>query len=679
MRWLVFMAAIWLGLSATASAKRVALVIGNGAYEHASPLPNPANDANAMSAALERMGFEVILGLDQSRGDTLATLSEFARALEGAEAGLLFYAGHGIQVAGVNYIVPVDAALARESDVFLSLVSMDDVLRVMETEVPTRLVLLDACRDNPLSRTLKRSMGTTRSASVGQGLARVDTAAGTLIAYSTAPGDVAEDGEGRNSPFTTALLAHIETPGLEARQVLTRVRNDVQIQTAGRQLPWDSSSLTGDFYFNGDVTIQITPAPEPPAQSTPNPQGAELLFWESVKDSERSGDYQAYLDAFGDNGLFAALAQARLASLDPRAQPEAEPDFTPNPTQWRQVQAALNALGYDAGTPDGRPGPRTETALAQWQRTAGLAAGAGLSLAQLQQLLAAVPPQTAAPQTGETFKDCALCPEMVVVPAGDVMLGAEPGDPGYEADEWPRQRVTIAKPFAIGKFEVTRAEFGQFIEATGHRPQQGCYDLAIVNFLNADYDWSNNRRSTADDHPVVCVSKRDAKAYAGWLRERTGETYRLPSEAEFTRAAAGGETGFYAWAGGLAAACEYANVYDRVGASDLPYFPWSALACRDGAAGTASVGSYQPNGYGLYDMVGNAMEYVEDCWFGNLDGHPGDGRAWTNGGDCTQTVIKGGGFWPPETGYQLPDRWNVPTQDGGFDSQGFRLVRELDQ
>jgi uncharacterized caspase-like protein len=205
--------------------RRVALVVGNGAYAEAgAALPNPPNDARAVAGSLRGLGFEVLEAVDLDHPAMLEGLDRFAARLEGAEVGLFFYAGHGLQVAGENYLVPTDARLGREAQVRLQTVPVRTVLELMEAEVPTRVVLLDACRDNPLARTLARGMGAARSAAVGQGLAQVQAGVGTLIAYATAPGSVALDGAGRNSPFTAALLDHVATPGLEVRQVLGRVR-----------------------------------------------------------------------------------------------------------------------------------------------------------------------------------------------------------------------------------------------------------------------------------------------------------------------------------------------------------------------------------------------------------------------------------------------------------------------
>ncbi len=233
------------------AAKRVALVLGNSAYTHAPALPNPVNDANDVAAKLQALDFTVSLATDASKAETDAILREFANALEGADVAIFFYAGHGLQVAGQNYLVPIDAKLAKERDLEFEAVRLDFVLKQMELgrEDKTNVVFLDACRDNPLSRSLARTMG-TRSASIGKGLAQVDAGVGTFIAYSTQPGNVALDGAGKNSPFTDALVKRMTEPGKNLTSVMIDVRKDVIAATKGEQVPWDHSSLTGDFYFD---------------------------------------------------------------------------------------------------------------------------------------------------------------------------------------------------------------------------------------------------------------------------------------------------------------------------------------------------------------------------------------------------------------------------------------------
>jgi tetratricopeptide (TPR) repeat protein len=228
-----------------ARGRRVALVVGNGAYRFATPLPNPTNDAADMAQALRNLGFDVVEGRDLDKRGMESRIRDFARKLDGADLALFFYAGHGLQVADKNYLVPVDAKLERPGDLSFDTVTVDDVLVQMESEPRVNLVFLDACRDNPLARTLARSLG-ARSITVGQGLAPIQSAVGTMIVYATQPKNIALDGEGRNSPFTTALLKYIPTPGLEIGAVMKRVRADVYKSTREKQLPWDHSSLIGD-------------------------------------------------------------------------------------------------------------------------------------------------------------------------------------------------------------------------------------------------------------------------------------------------------------------------------------------------------------------------------------------------------------------------------------------------
>jgi uncharacterized caspase-like protein len=260
-----------------AASDRVALVIGNGSYQSAAELPNPPNDAADVAEALRRIGYEVVEGRDLGKSAMENRIREFGRKLDKANIAIFFYAGHGLQVGGKNYLVPIDAKLERASDLNFETIEVGLVLAQMEADKRVNLVFLDACRDNPLARSLARALG-TRSSAIGQGLASIHSAIGTMIAYSTQPHNVALDGDGRNSPFTGALLRHIATPGLEISSLMKRVRADVAATTRDGQVPWDHSSLTGDVVLvplgadsSSTAPEMIAPAAVSPPASPPAP------------------------------------------------------------------------------------------------------------------------------------------------------------------------------------------------------------------------------------------------------------------------------------------------------------------------------------------------------------------------------------------------------------------------
>jgi hypothetical protein len=261
---------------------RVALVIGNGNYQHSSQLKNPRNDASDVAAALRDIGFDVVEGFDLDRRGMEQKIRSFSDKLETSKLALFFYAGHGLQVDGRNYLVPIDAKLTRPGDLALDAIDIKVVLDQMEEVQRVNLVFLDACRDNPLSRSFASRLG-TRSSSVGAGLAPINSTIGTLIAFATQPSNVALDGTGRNSPFSEALLRHIKTSGADISEVMRRVRRDVIETTNRRQVPWDHSSLTDTVVLVpkgppvGGPLIAPAPSRPPlttasiPAQQPPRP------------------------------------------------------------------------------------------------------------------------------------------------------------------------------------------------------------------------------------------------------------------------------------------------------------------------------------------------------------------------------------------------------------------------
>jgi hypothetical protein len=342
--------ALIVGLVATPALadKRLAMVIGNSAYKNAPALKNPANDAADMAAALERLGFEVIRGLDLDYTGMRTMVRRFSEKLPNADVALLFYAGHGLQVAGKNYLVPVDAQIETQADLDFGTIDLDLVLRGMEADTRTNIIFLDACRDNPLAASLTRRLG-TRSGTVSRGLAQVESSVGTLISFSTQPGNIALDGEGRNSPFTSALLKTIEIPGMPLSDVMIDVRNDVLRATARKQVPWDNSSLTGQFYFK--------PLPAgPPGAASAKQEGVEVTFWNSIKDSKNPQLFEAYLrrypnGAFGDIARI-SLEQFKVAVAMPLAPALEQKRTISDPGLLREVHDRLYELNFDPKSPE---------------------------------------------------------------------------------------------------------------------------------------------------------------------------------------------------------------------------------------------------------------------------------------------------------------------------------------
>ena len=291
------------------AARRVALVIGNNRYASA-PLLNPVNDARAMASALQGAGFSVILKTDAGQGELLAALRDFGNRLKDGgpgTAGLFYFAGHGMQVKGRNFLVPIGANIEHEDELAYQALDAQAVMDKMESAGNgTNIVILDACRNNPFVRSFRSGR---------QGLAQMDAPVGTLVAFSTAPGSVASDGlqGGSNGLYTSHLLSAVQRPGLKVEEVFKQVRAAVLRDSQHRQVPWEASSLVGDFYFRPPVEGQAAGAPL--SAALPDATSAiDEALWSAVKDSTSSVELFAYLNRF-PAGRYARDARLRLADL----------------------------------------------------------------------------------------------------------------------------------------------------------------------------------------------------------------------------------------------------------------------------------------------------------------------------------------------------------------------------
>ena len=295
--WLLATLAMAVALPWAAQAQdRVALVVGNSKYVSVNGVPNAVNDGHIMARALREIGFAVVDGYDLNRDSMERQIREFLRKSETARVALLFYAGHGLQVDGRNYLLPVNTKLEAPSDLGFETIGLDNILETLNGTSRTNIIILDACRNNPFAQSLASRFGAARSVTVLSGLAGYSNlGTGTLIAFSTAPGAVALDGTGSNSPFTKALAHHVRTPGLEVRQMLTRVRADVAAETRGRQIPWDNSSLLGEVYLAGTGRPEPEHVNVPPAVPAP---AADDLLWEAIKSSNVAAVFEEFVNKF---------------------------------------------------------------------------------------------------------------------------------------------------------------------------------------------------------------------------------------------------------------------------------------------------------------------------------------------------------------------------------------------
>jgi uncharacterized caspase-like protein/peptidoglycan hydrolase-like protein with peptidoglycan-binding domain len=408
--------------------RRVALVIGNGAYKAAPVLPNPPIDAKAVAAAFRRLHFEVIDGYDLTIIQMREKIAEFSSAISESKAAIVYYAGHGVSVDEENYLLPTDIALKTPTDLDLNAISLSLVLKQMKREERVNVVILDACRDNPFAAELARAK--TRAVIGDRGLSRVDgeLTKGTLLAFASDPKSTALDGApGENSPFTKALLNHLEDPGVSIDTVMNRVRAEVWTETKNKQMPWVNTSIIGEFVLNpqvpnpqvaalapdtgslsGQAAASVTPSVVPLVTLNQDRLAQETRLWDSAERANSVEDYQAYLDAY-PSGVYARMANNRIARLGaPNAvlpgvnstadfssealkaeigTQESEKTLPLTLNKRREVQQRLLALAFEPGKISGVFNEKTRRAIANWQKGHQLSATGWLAPLQYSALL----------------------------------------------------------------------------------------------------------------------------------------------------------------------------------------------------------------------------------------------------------------------------------------------------
>ncbi|MET3900954.1 hypothetical protein ABIB57_004922 [Devosia sp. UYZn731] len=387
--------AMALSLASAAAQERVALVIGNGAYTHVAPLTNPENDATDVADALGRIGFTVTLANDLNANQMRAALHEFSSAASGADMAMIYYAGHGIEIDKQNYLIPVDAALESDRDVSFETIPIDLLNEAVSGARTLRMVLLDACRNNPFAAQMTVT-GANRS--VGRGLTPPELGGGTLVAYSAKGGTVALDGNGRNSPFAKALLDNIEVPGLEINFLFRKVRDSVLTATLNRQEPFVYGSLPGEYiYLVPPTDAAVAAGPTVPAdlgQPVPAPSAQEDFAWSLVQNSEDQAQLQQFIYAY-PRGIHIEAALERMQALDvaraasgptsadvglvptvqaaaPVAGSESPAELSPDVIERvMSIQQVLADAGCDPGPVDGDWASLSQAALARYGAEAG--------------------------------------------------------------------------------------------------------------------------------------------------------------------------------------------------------------------------------------------------------------------------------------------------------------------
>ncbi len=603
----------WAAFSAE-DAPRIALLVGNQNYtEKVGPLKNPHTDVALIEAALKRLGFTVTVIKEASYRDLAGALKRHVAEVRKAGPGAIsffYYSGHGVANpdTGINYLVPADVADANDPNLWSNAFEQSDVIEKLSRQAPqaTHYVVFDACRNElRLSATGQKALGAEK------GFAPVAQAAGLLIAYSTGLKQTASDAGEGGGPYARALAAELVKPGTEAVAMFRNVQ--LKVKLAIGQDPWLSFPSLPEVYLAGRGGEAAAKPAQPPARDAEEDAARE---WGAV-DKNSVAMLKIFLRRHGSS-RYADYAQARIEELQPK----------PAKTAAAMPLDALNAPNTAPKLPDGE-------FCADGHLLVSVAVGKSPCIK---------------PGSGQSFNDCPDCPEMVAVPAGSFLMGSTDAEvralteefgKGWEEHfkrEAPQHRVTIAKPFAVGRFAVTFAEWDACV-ADG-----GCGD-----YRPSDEGWGR------DDRPVINVSWDDAQAYVKWLSGKTGKTYRLLSEAQFEYSARAGTATRFWWGNSIAAG--QANFKDENGQKTLP------------------VKSFQPNPWGLYQVLGNVWIWTADCWYDYKDAL--STSSVRTAGNCRFRTIRGGSCGGSPLHLRAAYRASAETAVH-HPNYGFRLARSLD-
>lgn len=621
----------------THASGRLAFVVGNANYKELNPLLNPHNDAEDIAARLQALGFDLYaerVHKDLSERSLQRAFNGFVEQALGKEIALVYYAGHGMQFNGRPHLLPVDAPDAELSIVMNDSISLDWMLGRLDGAAKLTVAIFDACREIPnLENAIAREA--RRGGAVQfRGLSRPSRgSAPRVIAFSGAFGELVADGSGRNSPYTSVLLEHLDAErirrsGWDVSDLFEEVAYQVGTRAQGQRPEVINQRVRpNQFYFsepgNHNSNTQNATTRIETARLSARPE-----LFKSDGDAERqfsNAEQRAKLVIQEEERR--QFEEQRLVTLREKQKIE-EASLSLSRAVKISIQAYLNSQGIHVGSEDGQWGKLTREGLRVWQVREGYDPTGYMTKMQYSSL------KISLLDVGERQP---FEPEMIRIPGGSFQMGSNE----VLDKEKPVHTVNVTA-FEMGKYEVTFDEYDTYARAIDVVPPD-------------DEGWGRGKR------PVINVSYWDAISYVNWLSEQTGKTYRLPSESEWEYAARAGTTGRYSHHGTL---CEYGNGREHV------------VPCRDGYEKTAPVGSYKPNRFGLFDVHGNVWEWVEDCWFENYQGAPDDGTARSS--NCRRSVYRGGGWDSSPRFLRVTSRDAVGRHDHKY-NLGFRVARTLDR
>jgi len=639
---------VWAFSGISYAANRTALVIGNGTYADKF-LPNPENDANDMADLLTDLGFDVIREINADLRTMKDAINKFGNKLVKSDVGIFYFAGHGMQIKKVNYLIPVKSALASEADAPYECVHAARVLEKMkEAGTPLNIIILDACRDNPLQQKLQStapSRGIARK-DVPPGLAKMSAPPGSIIAYATLEGEIASDGKGRNGVYTKALLENLKNPSFSVQEVFNQTGLDVMEKTSRHQIPTTSSTPIPRFYLASgstvvDESLVGTVLPETGSlRVSSQPSGAKILLNNSFKGHApiditgvAPGKYGVLgsLDGYISQGKKVRVNSGRRAMVTLYLESvitKARLFVTPNPVDAKVrimniPDKYYSGIELDPGRYEVEVSSSGYITKTQWVdiSTSGAASG-GIDLyVELEK--EPEPGPGPGPALGQVWKEPVTGMKFVWVPGGEFMMGSNDGS----SNEKPVHKVHL-DGFWMGKYEVTQ---GQWQKIMGTNPSSF---------------------KSGDNYPVERVSWKDAQAFIQKLSSPSGKRFSLPTEAQWEYAArSGGKAERYS------------------GGSNLDRVAW-----HDGNSGnkTHPVASKLANGLGIYDMSGNVWEWCKDVYDENAYGNHSRNNPVSTSGSSGR-VLRGGGWFNSPGGCRAARRYGYdPSRRRSY--YGFRLV-----